>query len=252
MKEKDENRKALPKYLGTLLVAGLIGGVLGALSMGASLLVREHEAVDLSIMLESVAVVALPLSALVLLGAGACLYRAAKAAFRSWDGEEEAVMERAEERLNWALLLDTLSMILGFFCFSAGTVRLMQGELFAAILVMVEFVIAVAFAVFLQQRVVDLTREMNPEKHGSVYDKNFRKVWWESCDEAERRQIGQASYKAFTTMNIFCPVLWGILFFGNLIFGIGILPGAVVLLLWAVGQVSYTVESIRLSRHGDR
>lgn len=251
MKKNDENRKALPKFLAMCLAAGLIGGVLGFLSVGASLLVADRGAVDLSIMLEYVAVVGLPVSVAVLVGTGWYLYRTARRDFQSWDGEEETVMERAEERLNWALLLNNLAIIFGFFFFSAGTVGLIQGELSVVFSVLGEFGLAIVLEILLQQRIVDLTREMNPEKHGSVYDKNFQKVWWESCDEAERRQIGQASYKAFTTLNLLCPALWGILFFCNMIFGCGILPGAMVLLIWAVAQVRYTVECIRLGRHGE-
>ena len=93
-----------------------------------------------------------------------------------------------------------------------------------------------------------LSKEINPEKRGSVYDMKFQERWLESCDEAERRQIGQASYKAYTTLNKFCPYCWGVLFLGNMIFHYGILPSTVVLLVWAVLTVSYTREAIRLSR----
>ena len=74
---------------------------------------------------------------------------------------------------------------------------------------------------------------MNPEKKGSIYDEKFQKLWWESCDEAERRQIGQASYKAYSTASKFCAYFWGALFLGNMIFDYGFLPGAAVLVVWA-------------------
>ena len=95
---------------------------------------------------------------------------------------------------------------------------------------------------------MDLTKEINPEKRGSVYDMKFQERWLESCDEAERRQIGQASYKAYTTLNKFCPYCWIVLFLGNMVFHYGFLPSSVVLLVWAVLTVSYTREAIRLSR----
>ena len=66
--------------------------------------------------------------AAVLLGLGLYQYRKARTAFRSWDGEDEDVMQRAEERLSWALLLDSLTVIVSFFFFNAGTEKLPQGS----------------------------------------------------------------------------------------------------------------------------
>ena len=69
---------------------------------------------------------------------------------------------------------------------------------------------------------------------------------------AERRQIGQASYKAYVTVSRFCPYCWGVLLLGNMVFHYGILPSAVVLVIWAVLSVSYTREAIRLGRRGQK
>ena len=41
-----------------------------------------------------------------------------------------------------------------------------------------------------QQKLVDTTKRLNPEKHGSVYDTKFHEKWLASCDEAERAVIG--------------------------------------------------------------
>ncbi len=114
------------------------------------------------------------------------------------------------------------------------------------------FLVVIALATLLQQKTVDLTKKMNPEKRGSVYDMKFQERWWESCDEAERRQIGQASYKAYVTVSRFCPYCWGVLLLGNMVFHYGILPSAVVLVIWAVLSVSYTREAIRLGRRGQK
>lgn len=59
--------------------------------------------------------------AAVLLGLGLYQYRKSDTAFHGWDGEDEDVMQRAEERLSWALLLDSLTVIVSFFFFNAGT-----------------------------------------------------------------------------------------------------------------------------------
>ena len=250
MKQKSENQKALPKFLGILVVAGLIGGVLGGLSGVAGYFWEGHDDLGGTIahLLGVASPWALALCAAVLLGLGLRQYRKARTAFRSWDGEDEDVMQQAEECLSWTLLLDSLTVIASFFFFNAGIVYLPQEVDSTMIPLLAIFLVVIALSILLQQKTVDLTKEINPEKRGSVYDMKFQERWWESCDEAERRQIGQASYKAYTTLNKFCPYCWGVLFLGNMIFHYGILPSTVVLLVWAVLTVSYTREAIRLSR----
>ena len=248
MKQKSENQKALPKFLGILVIASLVGGVLGGLSGAAGYFLKGEElGAAITRLLSTASPWAMALCATVLLGSGFYQYRRARTAFRSWDSENEDVIQRAEERLSLTLLLDSLTVIVSFFFFSAGAVKLPQ-EVDSAMILLAIFLVVIALSILLQQKTVDLTKEINPEKRGSVYDMKFQERWLESCDEAERRQIGQASYKAYTTLNKFCPYCWIVLFLGNMVFHYGFLPSSVVLLVWAVLTVSYTREAIRLSR----
>ena len=89
-----DNRRALPKYLLTILLFGLLGGVLGfftgvAGAAGVAETVRQA--------LDRVLAVCAPWgivgSAVVLLGAGWYLYAAAKRRFAAWDGEDEDAMD---------------------------------------------------------------------------------------------------------------------------------------------------------------
>ena len=109
---------------------------------------------------------ALALCAAVLLGLGLYQYRKAKTAFRSWDGEDEDVMQQAEERLSRTLLLDSLTVIVSFFFFNAGTEKLPQGSDGNTVLLLVVCLAVIALAILLQQKTVDLTKKMNPEKRG--------------------------------------------------------------------------------------
>ena len=254
MKQKSENQKAFPRFLGILVVAGLIGGVLGGLSGVAGYFWEDHTAFGAAFahLLGAASPWAMAACAAVLLGSGLYLYRRARSAFRGWDGEDEDVIQRSEEQLSWTLLLDSLTVIASFFFFTAGTTKLPQEVGGSTIPLLVVFLAVIALAILLQQKTVDLTKKMNPEKRGSVYDMKFQERWWESCDEAERRQIGQASYKAYVTVSRFCPYCWGVLLLGNMVFHYGILPSAVVLVIWAVLSVSYTREAIRLGRRGQK
>ena len=248
MKQKSENQKALPKFLGILVIASLVGGVLGGLSGAAGYFLKGEElGAAITRLLSTASPWAMALCATVLLGSGFYQYRRARTAFHGWDGENEDVIWQAEDRLSRAMLMSSLTAIVSFFFFSAGAVKLPQ-EVDSAMILLAIFLVVIALSILLQQKTVDLTKEINPEKRGSVYDMKFQERWWESCDEAERRQIGQASYKAYTTLNQVGPYWWGVLFLGNMIFHYGILPSTVVLLVWAVLTVSYTREAIRLSR----
>lgn len=176
MKQKSENQKAFPRFLGILVVASLIGGVLGGLSGVAGYFWEDHTAFGAAFahLLGAASPWAMAACAAVLLGLGLYQYRKARTAFRSWDGEDEDVMQQAEERLSWTLLLDSLTVIVSFFFFNAGTEKLPQGSDGNTVLLLVVFLVVIALAILLQQKTVDLTKKMNPEKRGSVYDMKFQ------------------------------------------------------------------------------
>ena len=67
---------------------------------------------------------------------------------------------RAEERLSWALLLDSLTVIVSFFFFNAGTEKLPQGSDGNTVLLLVVFLAVIALAILLQQKTVDRIRNL--------------------------------------------------------------------------------------------
>ena len=168
MKQKSENQKALPKFLGILVIASLVGGVLGGLSGAAGYFLKGEElGAAITRLLSTASPWAMALCATVLLGNGFYQYRRARAAFRSWDSENEDVIQRAEERLSLTLLLDSLTVIASFFFFNAGIVYLPQEVDSAMIPLLAIFLVVIALSILLQQKTVDLTKEINPEKRGS-------------------------------------------------------------------------------------
>ena len=240
---KRDNRRALPRYLLTLLLFGLLGGVLGfftGVAGAAGVAETVRQAVDR--VLAVCAPWGIVVSAVVLLGTGWYLYAAAKRRFAAWDGEDEDAMDAAERQLSWALLLTGLMVVLDFFFFAASIIY----ERFLPDVVL--FLASVAVLVVLQQKIVDLERRINPEKRGSVYDMKFQKTWMDSCDEAERAQIGQACYTAYRMGNKVCVFLWVALLILNFVFDFGLLPIAAVLVVWGVMQTAYALECIRLSK----
>ena len=244
---RSENRKALPKYLLLILAGAVVGGVLGFLSgMAGASDMPAAIAGGMDRLLAAIVPWGIPVSGVVLLGGGFVLYQRAKKLSAGWDGEDEDTVDRAEELLDWVLLLGSLAMILDFFFLAAGGTH--SDGTMTPLAVTGCFLVSVALIVVLQQKVVDLTKTLNPEKHGSVYDLRFQKKWFESCDEAEKAQIGQAAYQAYKAGAMTCMVLWVALIILDFVFGFGLMPVFVVLLVWGVLQVTYTLACIRLSR----
>ena len=243
---KRDNRKALPKYLLILFVAAIFGGVLGFAAgwVGHDNL-SEVIATAVADGLTAAAPWVLLGTSVVSLALILWLYRAAKALFTGWDGEDEAVMDRADEKLNWALLLTAAQMVLDMFFFAVAQSAHNMTALWSVLF----FLVSIFLLVFAQQKIVDLTRRMNPEKQGSVYDTKFKKKWFESCDEAEQKQIGQAAYKAFNVVSTACPILWLALLVLSYAFNFELLmPTFIVCFIWLLMQVSYCLECIRLGK----
>ena len=249
MKTKSDNRKALPKFFLTILGAGIFGGVLGfaagfmnagSLSDGVRQLVNAALTVSVPW--------GIPVTNVAALGIGWGLYIKAKNLYSGWDGEDENHIDRAEQKLSWGLLMSAVTLICDLFFFSVAVVYASGPMVMAAFIV--EFFLGVGVATVLQQKIVDLTKKINPEKRGSVYDMKFQKKWMDSCDESEQRQIGQACYKACLAATKVCLWLWVALMILHFAFGTGLLPAVPVLIVFSVLQITYTLESIRLGQKG--
>ncbi len=247
MNVKSENRKALPKFLLLLLIAGLVGGAIGFVVGLTDVFGLDSAAASAGInaALRAVTPWAIPVTTVLTLGSGFLLYRSAKRLCDAWDGGDETdATQIIDQRLNWVLLLSAIQTLLTLFFFSAASYYEVSGMMYHVGV----FLLSIGLSIFAQQKAVDLTRRMNPEKKGSVYDKHFQKKWLESCDEAERQQLGQAAFHAYSLTSRILVFLWAALMILNMIFGFGMMPSFVVLLVQAVMQVSYTMECIRISK----
>lgn len=250
MNEKSENRKALPKFtlslLGSLLVGGVIGFAIGlsrAMGLDTAALAEELGAI-----LAAVTPWGIPVTSALTLGGCLVLYRSAARKFAAWDGgDEDETSESIDAALSWVLLLSAVQLLFNLFFLSAFCVYWMDRDIRALSLVGV-FLLSCGLVVFAQQKTIDLERKMNPEKRGSVYDSKFQKKWLDSCDESERRQIGEASRRAYMVTSRVCLGLWLVLVVLSLVVEISLLPVFVLLLVWGTMQVTYTLECIRLGK----
>ncbi len=255
---KQENKKAMPKFILIVVLSLVFGGVLG-LALVFLNLENFGDALDAAALFftNHVApwlIIALPAAQLAV-----CLpiYFSAKKQLSAWDGEDEAVSGEAEAKLSVCIWITGLCTILAFFLLAAmfagfvnnaGTERMMPAPLFFGGLA--AFLADLFVPMVLQQKLVDLTKQLNPEKHGSVYDTKFQKKWYESCDEAERLLIGQCAFKAYRAMVTVCMALWVVFALGGMFFSWGFLPALAVCIVWAAGQSAYAWSCLKLGKSG--
>lgn len=245
---QNENRKNWPRFVVILLISAAVGAVLG---YGAAWLGDSVSFASLSDAAGRSVGACAPfavLPAALFLVPALVFWRQGNGLCAGWDGEDDTVPEQAEQRLNWAILWGNTAQLAGFLLFGVIAALAPLGYVDAlALLPAAGEMIALMLAVIaLQRRVVDLTRRLNPEKQGSVYDIQFRKKWLASCDEAERQRIGQAAYTSFTVTNYSCLFVWVALVVVNVVVPIGPLPIIAVFIPWALSQLSYLAACIRM------
>ena len=168
--EKSENRRALPKFFLTMLGSLLVGGLLG-FAVGLSRFFNTGElAGRLNSTLQAATPWGIPVTTVVIMGTCFFLYRSAAKKAATWDGGDESdASESAETLLSWTLLLSAVQLLINLFFMTAITAIEMDQLEDANVLGMIGvFLLSCGLVIFTQQKVVDLERRMNPEKHGSV------------------------------------------------------------------------------------
>ena len=115
--------------------------------------------------------------------------------------------------------------------------------------VFLHMVYALIVSCIIQQKAVNLTKEINPEKRGSIYDTKFQDKWLENCDEAERFATYKCSFKTFKVMQLTGMVLWVICLIGQLIFGTGVFATIIVTIFMIIQTSVYSVQGIYFAKH---
>ena len=247
-----EDKKSLPKLLLFMLCAAIIGFPVG-LGMGY---LSEYGSEWLIEVLQQFwldsALWIIPVFTVLLLVPSLLLSTGMKKAIQQLDEEDEAQTEKIDGRLSISMLLGAAYAICMFFgmgvilsvCIELSGVQLIIGG--------VELIAGLTLASVAQKRAIDLTKILYPEKHGSVFDTNFTKVWEESCDEREKTLIWKSAYGAYKTTSSIYPILFLAIAACSIPFGYGPLPAGIVLLMWLIQTVSYCLPSIRNERRAKK
>lgn len=191
----------------------------------------------------------------VCIGITVCFYKKAKSMSNAWDGEDEEQIEIIEKKLDYAMLPLTIASCVNQFLFAAtfyvGFEMLKKdiGAYMGATIATIVVFLGVNFLfVALQKKLVDLTKSLNPEKKGNIFDKNFSNEWLASCDEAQQLVIYKSSFQAYKAVGTACQILWLVTFVGLISFDTGLLPVFCVTVIMLVMQIAYIRESMRLER----
>ena len=160
---------------------------------------------------------------------------------------EDAAFREADRRLCLALIFSGASMVWLFIALAMSVLELMSGE--DSLLILPCTVVQLVWTTTAQAVIIKAAKVIHPEKRGNVFDTGFQKDWYNSCDEAERQQIGQCSYFSFRVMSTLFPLAMLLLIL--LAVGGVAQPGWILLVggLWMAQQVSYQCMDYHLD-HG--
>ncbi len=180
--------------------------------------------------------------------------RKSRKEFRIWNGEDEDAAEKIENRVSIPLCISCIVNVINMFMFAVcvdlvinSTFSEKKEDILLSVNILI-FVLAMAIVITVQKMVIDVTKDMNPEKTGSVFDTKFSEKWEKSCDEAQKLQIykaGSAGYKAMCSV---CLTLWVICFMADLFANVGLLPVTMVIIIWLTGIIGYLVGAAKADK----
>lgn len=118
-------------------------------------------------------------------------------------------------------------------------------SLFQLLAACIIFILLFVYNGFWQVRYVKMIQRFYPDKKGDPASAKFQEQWLESCDEAEKEEIYQASYKTYRTMSTLLPILIVLTMCSHLLWNTGIMAVVVVGIVWITLVTSYCQSCIQ-------
>ena len=248
---KNERKKNSLVFAGCLVVGGVIGGVLAVLLLSGQGTVQNG--VD---WLRHLVVMTAPVCMVVFGIAGLLVTfvhdRKAKMLYKSWDQEDDTTYDEMGRYSSIAMGSTAVNVVLSILLFGIFTVGMVEGlyellGLWGHLAVCIGFMILVIGYSVYQRKLVDFDRILNPEKKADAFDIRFQKKYLSTCDEQERKIIGEASYKSFRTTGMVYIVLAVVCIMGGMFLNTGVMPILVLGATWLTQNITYLSESMKLS-----
>ncbi|MCD7826376.1 MAG: DUF3169 family protein [Clostridiaceae bacterium] len=248
---KKANHKALPKFVLLAICSTILGMVVGYFASKYGLYILADNLKTAGSVFGTYAAPWIIVAIVVLLPI-ACvpLYQSARKLLAAWDGEDDEAADEIDEKLHVLKWITDTAIIVDFFLIAAvyagGLHSFDKADTAALVFVgIAAFIIVLVEGIIIQQKCVDTTKKMNPEKTASIYDIKFQKKWLDSCDEAEKQRMAKSAFSAFNVTNIICMVLAIIFGASALIFETGFLPSLAVCLIWLIHNCAYYREGMK-------
>lgn len=251
---KKEDKKAWKSFLLIILISGFCGGIIGfCISFFSEDILQNGIIEVLSAfwnkyvgMVSSILLFVLNLVVFILIELRG---RKAGKLLKEWDQEDNEYYERVDKMLSVDLMLITVIKLLNLILIGMALYNLRDMDLketLRALATTVVFLAASFIHIHYQKNIVNLIKEYNPEKKGSVYDKKFQKKWLESCDEAEKAKIGEASYRSYRKMNNVYTIVLLVVIVAGYSFSIGRTPLLLTGGLFLVNTIIFLLEGIKV------
>lgn len=161
---------------------------------------------------------------------------------RKWDGEDEDYIEEAERKLSIDLSIVEMANIISMLLGAISVYQFIDRGLVHAVVALGTMLIYSFFSIVMEGTLVNLEKELNPEKRGSVFGTDFQKKWMESCDEAEILESGKAAIKAFQVMQFVAIAMVVIFTVWGMSEPIGLYAVAGIVVVWGSSALTYFIQ----------
>lgn len=254
---KNEDKKAFKVFAIIMVIALIVGGIFGYMSVYLKELVGDSVPRLLSIVFEVITPYATLVLSILVIIVHKIVYTNAKKEYNllKKNDEDDDKIDQIEEKLSYVLLFVSINMILGFFFFGIGIMILPFNKLtgdfstIKGICFMIGFILCITSTILIQKKIVNFEKEINPLLKGSVYDVKFTEKWVDSSDEAIKLGIYKSAFKAYRSVSNTCIFLWLFCVLGYDLWNFGVMPMVMVTIIWLVQTVSYCLESIKCSKN---
>lgn len=253
---KKEDSSKLKGFIIMMVVCLTAGFIVGfVVAAAGDIRILKDMASMVSGLIKSISMYANFVLTIVSLIAVVILYRQSRKMFAAWDGENEEIYNTFERKLSIATIIIAINQVLLFMFIAIGIIRMLELEAQGKTVLIINssiFIIGIfgtlIFNIIAQQKIVNIEKEINPEKRGSVFDNKFHKKWIESCDELEKQQIYEASYASYKAVNATCMGILIACVLGVQLLDFGVLPICITGVIWLVSILSYSIKCLKFEQ----
>ena len=178
VENKKEDKKYLVKFL-IILACSFIVGIVAGIGIAFFEDVPELPETISSTVKNFVVMLAPYVSIVYVVVMGIALFvthNKASIMAAAWDGEDEEEYEKIDAMLGNVLCALSIGMVITYFFFAIGFEDIAKRSIFGDLCYFFGFIAAMVVIVVGQSAIIKLTKELNPEKKGSVYELN-PKCW---------------------------------------------------------------------------